>query len=132
MAYEKLSGKYQMNPQRAAHADKMASAMGAKPMSPPMNKMAKGKERPMMDEPKGEMSSTWNQHEDGTHSTEHSDGETMDHGSPKMALAHMAEKHGHQDLADHIMMHDDGQGQDNQDQEEMPMAASHGHMLAGL
>lgn len=131
MAYDK-SGAYHMNPQRAAHADKM-SAMGAKPlsksMSPKMDKMEKGG---MMkeDEPKGEMSSTWNQHEDGTHSTDHSDGESMEHPSAKEALSHMAMKHGHSDLADHIMMHDDGENQGDQEQ-EMPMP-SHGHMLAGL
>jgi hypothetical protein len=131
MAFEKVSGRYQMNPQRAAHADKMAAkgGLGSKPMSPPMNKMEKGNERPMMDEPKGEMSSTWNQHADGSHETESSDGESMPHGSAKEALAHMAEKHGHQGLADHIMMHDDSES--DHDGDEMPMP-EHGHMLAGL
>lgn len=132
MAFSR-DGAYHMNPQRAAHADRIAASggLGSKPMSPPMNKMEKGKERPMMDEPKDEMSSTWNQRGDGSHETESNDGdgEVIPHGSAKEALAHMAEKHGHQGLADHIMMHDDSES--DHDGDEMPMP-EHGHMLAGL
>jgi len=126
-----LDGKYMMNPQRAAHADKM-SAMGSKPMSKPMDpkmdKLEKGHEG---EDPKGEMSSTWTSHEDGSHSTDSSDGDSAQHGSAKEALAHMAEKHGHSELADHIMMHDEGENDHDGDEQEVPMP-SHGHMLAGL
>jgi len=126
------AGKYMMNPQRAAHADKM-SAMGAKPMAKPFekpeSKMAKGTGEKM-----GAGSSTLNCHDDGTCSTDHNDGEPpMEHASMKDALSHMAEKHGHHELAEHIAGHDDNENDPNdQSEDEMPMPPSHGHMLAGL
>lgn len=104
-------GKYHMNP----HHAKMADGIGSKPAA---------KEPPEPgDDGDGDEGTAVLVKPDGSFHTEGHDGEHAEHPSMHHALAHVAEKHGHSELADHIMQHE-GAGES----EPEPMAAHSGGM----
>jgi hypothetical protein len=96
------AGKFHMNPQRAARADKMAGGIVApkKPMS-----AAKDANGPV-DSGEGN-STTLHDNGDGSYKTE-GGGESQEHPSIGHALIHIASKHGGD--GKHMHIHSDGMG----------------------
>lgn len=117
MAFDK-KGKYHMNPAHAKMAD------GAPPK--PKGQLAEPKpldgEQPEDGEPI--MHTTLNDHGDGTFHTEGHDGEEVEHPSIHHALSHIAQKHGHDELAQHIM--DQAGGDQMEEPGGLPMHAGSG------
>ena len=117
MAFDKF-GKHHMNPAHAKMADRF-------------KKPAEGSPREEATEPRAEAQAEGDEDggegtvvlpkEDGSVHTEGHDGEHNEHESMHHALAHVAEKHGHPDLAAHIMAHHEGA-------EPEPMMAHSGGM----
>lgn len=95
------TGKFHLNPQRAAHASKVASggSSAPKPAASP-----KAEAPPMAG---GGNSSTLHDNGDGSYKTE-SGGETTEHPSIGHALVHIASKHGGD--GKHMHIHSDGMG----------------------
>lgn len=111
-------GKYHMNPHHAKMAD------GIKPKHKPME----GSPKEEATEPKAEAmaegdSTTLHDKGDGSFSTD--DG--AEHPSIHHALSHIASKHGHDDLAGHIMSHAGGE----QEMQAEPMPMQHPGAMAG-
>ena len=119
MAFDK-SGKYHMSPHHAKMADGI-------PKKPTIKDAPLGGVEPETPDG-GEVTehTTLHDHGDGTFHTEGHDGEEVQHPSIHHALSHLAEKHGHEELAQHIMSHADGE-----QEAEMPPQHAGAGMMAG-
>lgn len=113
MAFDKF-GKHHMNPAHARMADahKSMGVVGKEPPEPGDDGEDDGGEGTVV-LPK-----------DGSVHTEGHDGEHNEHESMHHALAHVAEKHGHHELAAHIMTH-------HESTEPEPMMAGHSGGMGG-
>ena len=118
-------GKYHMNPHHAKMADSMPEKkeQGKAPVKKPTEA------EPEIGDQGEHQSTTLHDHGDGTFHTESADGDMQEHPSIHHALSHMAEKHGHEPLAAHIMAHHGME--DGEEEAEAPPMQMHAGMMGG-